>query len=1252
MLPLTETSWIGAKHEVVELPNYGSALRVIDDFPYGFATLQSAQILPVDIRLGYELSFLWSGHDLVNAHAKASVCAVNAKGEVLGEFSTGDLLGIEWYDASVKIAAKSWPAGTTGAIIRLYAKTDYAATLGIAYFRAIEFAPLEASPIPLPKLPGENLTADSYFKYSSLELSSRLLQKGPFAKKKSVPTLEVSWFGEKRLSSLQLLTNLPELGDATIAAWDDPAQSFTDAIPVPVQKTDTSQVIDLAALPATSKVLVTWPSCPGALEIMKAEIRAQEFPCPEWHASWIWYSRERKDYVNGCFRYTFKLDKLPVEAHIQHRASHDYEHLKLNGVSLAGVRLPETDIASSFRLGKNRLTAKILQKRYFGGLLVEIDLKFADGTWKKILTNDTWKAYEGDAPAGWTNANYDDSSWENAVDNGRPGMTVSDDTPVMQCMGASDYVNFVPLSTLKLQSHHLPQELAAGKLYQLEWNLELDKPGQNPSTPVVANFMRGSEIFFRWNLGNIDGNAVRQRLTAEIHLNDFLPPGEYRILFQTPGFRILDNDSAYAPVVHIANRRHPRPAQTELRMHNGAQTIFVNDEPQLFTATAQDFAVSTVECSRRFGCKGINVYSIYPIMKLAENGDVDFSSIDNYAVRALEGNPDAKLIVRIQMRPSVPLWFIRENPDELVRYDAGGGRPLPSLASLKWREVAGDAIRKSIAHIRTSPYADKVIGYSIYEGEEGQWMNYWGGPDPTKPDSMGDYSPAMRTAFRQWLAAKYADDAALQAAWRRGGATLATAEIPTRQERIAGKGAFRNPDLSRPAMDFAECLSDTVADGINYYGRIVKEATEGHSLNGVLYGHIIDLAAFWIGENVGYLKLRRVVESPYVDFVIGPHYYFEPFRNEGGIGSFDFPGPISLMMHGKLWINEDDMRTHLRYPHEYEYTMHSVAQCRENTGRHFAMTLCGGAGNYFYDLTANRNWFDDPELMETFGGLAEIAREALSHDRTPAAEIALVFDDRSCINYRSVPPWNVCPNDMAMQMTIFNREQLGRIGAPFDLVLLDDAVSPDAPKYKLYVFANTCRMSAMRRREVHRILQRNNATALWIHAPALFDDADRMDVSHVAEMIGGKCVLDNTPRSCDLIYRDGSIWGGASTIAPVLLPTEADEVLARFADGMPAFVRNGRHFFVSTPTLSREGYRHVAQAAGVELFTDSTDAIYHCKDYLAIHTTQRPGERLLRAPAGKHLRQIWPRNERLGETGDCYRFFSQAPTTLIFAVED
>lgn len=1216
--------WAGDGLRYVELIDRGRVMKLDDHSVEKALEIRSTHAVPVDTTLSYELKFMWLGQEVPPSGASAAVIALDNEGRALKEFTTTMLYGWEWRDDSVQITAQSWPEGTAAVRFRFLAASAPAET-GVAYFREIEFAPLEKTTAVLPDVSGREISGKCYFKHSGIVFENRTFKHGPYAFQQQVPTLEVSWARDTYPDSLQLLTDRKELGKVLAAAWNEEMQSFDAPVEATMNSTGDTFVVDLTALPQTRKVMVSFPQA-KSFEIYKAAMREVAYPNGTGLASCIWFSQLRYDYVNASFRHEFHLDRKPKEAYLQEWHSGDFQTFTLNGKSIQGH-----DVTDLLQAGRNLIVSKQIQGRYVYGLTVEIDLVYDDGSKGKIVTGSDWKVYEGDAPEGWDAIDYDDSAWQNAV-------------VIENCFRG--YVGRIPSTIMTAENCSLPKELQAGKEYSLQWQFSQQTSGLNPSAPATAVLMRNGVQFGSWSLGIVDGGLKSQTLTLAFRPSPFLVEGDYHLLIRAQGFEF----NGYESLIHIRNDRKPLPAKACLKEHNGVQTIFVDGVPLpcLSSSSTSHIAQST----RRFSRQGIHLFTAIVGIGVNEDGTADCTNVDAVMQEVLAGDPDAKVILRSYLGGNPPEWFRKKFPGDIVRFDNGGTNGTISLASENWRDVRGRSISDAIRHVRNSPYADKVIGYFLGDGEEAQWMHPWGGPDPRQNgDVLADYSEAMLKAFRKWLSAKYVNDDALQKAWNEGGVTLATASIPTREERIEGIGAFRDPSRSRKAMDFGEALADVVQDGIIHYARIVKETSENQSLYATLYGHIIDLGCCWLGENVGYFKQQRVIESPYVDILCGPHYYFEPFRNVGGVGSQDFPSPMSLYLHGKLWWNEDDARTHLRTPHEYEYTMDCPEKCRQNLARHFAMALCGTAGSYLFDLTGERNWYDDPEFLPIFRQLAQIDNDALTHDRSSAAEIALVFDELSGINYRQVSSWSVSTDDMIMQYMIFNREQLARAGAPYDLCRLADICNPRLKPYKLYVFANTCRISKAQRRQIKAMLAKNNASALWLHAPGVFEDENNLDVANAEELTGCALKLDTTPRNTLLEYVDGSVWGYEGIYSPALVPQKYDDLLARFQqDGAPALVRSGRNFFAATPCLSREVYQKIAEAAGVEILSRDGDAVYRCHDYLAVHTSMRKGFRTIRIPSGRKLKRLFPAEplpeESISDTE--YRFRSDSPTTLIF----
>ena len=158
----------------------------------------------------------------------------------------------------------------------------------------------------------------------------------------------------------------------------------------------------------------------------------------------------------------------------------------------------------------------------------------------------------------------------------------------------------------------------------------------------------------------------------------------------------------------------------------------------------------------------------------------------------------------------------------------------------------------------------------------------------------------------------------------------------------------------------------------------------------------MDLGGTFMAEQVGYLKLRRVIECPDLDFVAGPISYWAQFRDMGGPGAFDYPTPATLRLHNKLWINEVDLRTHLLDSNDHVSDVTTAHKTDEAIAREFALSLCSNAGLWLCNLAGGqRSWFDDIETGDTMGRLQKIADVAPAQDLRSTAEVAVVFSEQS-----------------------------------------------------------------------------------------------------------------------------------------------------------------------------------------------------------------------------------------------------------------
>jgi hypothetical protein len=310
-----------------------------------------------------------------------------------------------------------------------------------------------------------------------------------------------------------------------------------------------------------------------------------------------------------------------------------------------------------------------------------------------------------------------------------------------------------------------------------------------------------------------------------------------------------------------------------------------------------------------------------------------------------------------------------------------------SMASKKWIHDVSDMLRALVAAVEGSPYADRVLGYMINTGGSEEWV-YWGAQLGLIPD----YSPPALRYFKDWLRKKYGEEA-----W------IDQVQIPLEPARRRGQpglpdirraGVLRDPAKDWLAIDFELCLSDIVAECLLSWCSVVKEVTDRKRLTGAFSSYLM-----WQTGLVnalptnGHLGLRRLLESPDIDFVTGITSYDN--RGPGGPGSFMLPVE-SLQRAGKYLFGESDIRTHvLKDSSAIRWTstgllglrpLMDAAESVDVLRREFCHHVIHGAGWWYFDMTGG--WFDVPEIMAEFKKQAKIARDALAWDMTSVAEVA------------------------------------------------------------------------------------------------------------------------------------------------------------------------------------------------------------------------------------------------------------------------
>ena len=682
------------------------------------------------------------------------------------------------------------------------------------------------------------------------------------------------------------------------------------------------------------------------------------------------------------------------------------------------------------------------------------------------------------------------------------------------------------------------------------------------------------------------------------------------------------------------------PLLAQVKVHNGTPTLFLNGRPSFpaiyWVSGPEPDRWDFAEQARRNSDAGIHIYAfdvgkgrewIGPTTDPAH--PFDFSTVEARFGRILEADPQALFHLRIYLETGHGDWWEKAHPGE-CEITSEGNRNGMSFASELWRDEAKEFLKAYADHLRRIGLAERVLAYQVGTGHTGEWVKgessmYW---------PCGDTGEPMRRHFRAWLRSRYKNSIrSLQSAWAKPSVTFDTAEVPDAESQLnASRYTFRDPEKEQDVIDYCDCLAELCADCLIDFCKTAKEATNGTKLAGAFYGYLLDLA--WNGgffrerpdsdystyQRSGHLGLAKVLRSPDVDFLVSPYSY--GFRGIGGDGPSMLPSE-SVRLHGKLCLIEDDTRTHVdaqdpNYGRAANRT-ESVAILRRN----FAGVVSRGQGIWW--ATWKVDTIKEPAFLPLLKAFQRLGTFTLSLDREPASQIAVLIDDQSFF-YQTVK------NNLDIPL-IFQQKLWGlpRMGAPFDVYLLQDLLEGSLPPYKLCIFLNGFHLDPKRRDALKKETRRNKRTALWIYAPGLI--ADRLSLENMTDLTGFRFGMGEQPWGPLVHITDfnhpitGALgqdlfWGTNSKLAPLFHVDDPEarvlgQVVYSQGNCKPGFAVKSfpewTSVYSAAPNLPASVLRGIARFAGVHIYSDAGDVLYASRQLLGVHTAAG-GRRTLRLP--------------------------------------
>jgi len=675
-------------------------------------------------------------------------------------------------------------------------------------------------------------------------------------------------------------------------------------------------------------------------------------------------------------------------------------------------------------------------------------------------------------------------------------------------------------------------------------------------------------------------------------------------------------------------------ATASVQLHNGAPTLFIDGRPTFGAVhwipdpptEGEWFAEPFV---RQFAEAGVHLihFSVGTRIREPEWDDPNETGRTHFLERVvpklrrvLDLDPEAFFILRVHLEMRMP-WWQQHYPDELEVW-GDGQTENQSYASTVWREQAGAFIEELIRYLHSVPEGERVIGYQPAAGQTGEWVK-----ESAMEGQASDYSAPMRGYFQSWLRRKYAALNDLRQAWKDGRVMFNTAEIPTPAEQ---EGAdlyhFRDPARGGKVMDYFACVADLVADCIDFFCGKVKQASAGQALAGVFYGYVMELT--WSNgffhqrqdmvhpayQRSGHLALSKVLSSPHVDFLASPYSY--GFRGVGGDGVF-MSLTESVRLHGKLWFNEEDTRTH-KFPPDSAYGV--TRNARESISvltRNFGIGLEHATAAWWADWASpGRGPYDDTEILAALKRFVEVGTRSLScPDRSPGADLAVIVDEQSFFYERLIRTldWPL----------VFRQRHWGfsRIGAPHDLFLIDDLDELPKP-YRCYLFLNTFRLTSVEREAVRRCVCKDGAVVVWMYMSGAIDRD--LSPENMSELTGMQIRWDMTEWSLNLlvtgydhpITRDlpaNTAWGTDERLGPV--PYVDDEeartlgtLVSVRGNSLPGMgvkdMGDWTSVYVGAPNVPSNVLRAILQFAGGHVFCRSDDVLHAGRDFVCLHTVK------------------------------------------------
>ncbi len=235
-----------------------------------------------------------------------------------------------------------------------------------------------------------------------------------------------------------------------------------------------------------------------------------------------------------------------------------------------------------------------------------------------------------------------------------------------------------------------------------------------------------------------------------------------------------------------------------------------------------------------------------------------------------------------------------------------------------------------------------------------------------------------------------------------------------------------------------------MADCVRDLAHAVRTASHGRKLVVFFYGYVFEFGAIQNGPAVaGHYALRRVLDCPDIDVLCSPISYLDRGLGQSAPA---MSAAESVVLAGKMWLNEDDTHTYLATGNQPGFQEHvtTLEETNNELRRNVAQEALRNFGTWWMDLGAT-GWFNDPGMWNEMARLKALDEPLLKTPTPFHPEVAAVIDEKSMLRVAA-------GGTLVTRPGIYeSRIALGRMGTPYGQYLLDDVLAGRV-RTKVYVF--------------------------------------------------------------------------------------------------------------------------------------------------------------------------------------------------------